>query len=134
MNYYEKLQELKRKSSKINNQRLRLTDQIIDNQVSIAVLQENYDQKEQELKKFNKINKRINRSTANMIKEIMKSDPNGGILLIITSILICTFVYIMFLLPIFSLSINIIISAILLSLSSSILLMAKLNDTANKKK
>lgn len=133
MNYYEKLQELKRKSSKINNQRLRLTDQIIDNQVSIAVLQENYDQKEQELKKFNKINKRINRSTANMIKEIMKSDPNGGILLIITSILICTFVYIMFLLPIFSLSINIIISAILLSLSSSILLMAKLNDTANKK-
>ena len=55
MNYYEKLQELKRKSSKINNQRLRLTDQIIDNQVSIAVLQENYDQKEQELKKFNKI-------------------------------------------------------------------------------
>ena len=110
MNYYEKLQELKRKSSKINNQRLRLTDQIIDNQVSIAVLQENYDQKEQELKKFNKINKRINRSTANMIKEIMKSDPNGGILLIITSILICTFVYIMFLLPIFSLSINIIIS------------------------
>ena len=134
MNYHEKLQELKRKSSKINNQRLRLTDQIIDNQVSIAVLQENYDQKEQELKKFNKINKRINRSTANMIKEIMKSDPNGGILLIITSILICTFVYIMFLLPIFSLSINIIISAILLSLSSSILLMAKLNDTANKKK
>ena len=133
MNYYEKLQELKRKSSKINNQRLRLTDQIIDNQVSIAVLQEKKKKKEQELKKFNKINKRINRSTANMIKEIMKSDPNGGILLIITSILICTFVYIMFLLPIFSLSINIIISAILLSLSSSILLMAKLNDTANKK-
>ena len=133
MNYYEKLQELKRESSKINNQRLRLTSQITDNQVSIAVLQENYDQKEQELKKFNKINKRINRSTANMIKEIMKSDPNGGILLIIMSILICTFVYIMFLLPIFSLSINIIISAILLSLSSSILLMTKLNDTTNKK-
>ena len=134
MTYYEKLQELKRESSKINNQRLRLTSQITDIQASIATLQENYDKKEQELKIFNKINKRINRSTTNMIKEVMKTDPKMGIFFIMTIFIGCVLAYILLLMPIFSFTpnINLITSAILLSLPSFILVIANLNNAANK--